>query len=151
MEKLANFMELTEHELFQSMSVKFQAELILQAWQQIGGEVRLLMCQWENIVCEASPPDPEKSQRLADLMEKVIPDTVREGVTAAFKVFWEEAGQRVEAPDKEGFLEALQIKVAREKKNDWLGMKDLEARFGFIDTLRLDIEVNALAKVSIYA
>lgn len=151
MERLANFMELTEHELFRSMSVKFQAELILQAWQQIGGGIRLLMYQWENIVCEVSPPDSEKSQRLADLMETVIPDTIRDGVKAAFQVFWQESGERIEAPNEEGFLKALQIKVAQEKKNVWLGMTDLEARVDFIETLGVVIEVNALAKVSLCA
>lgn len=151
MERLANFTELTEHELFRSMSVKFQAELILQAWQQIGGGIRLLMYQWENIVCEVSPPDSEKSQRLADLMETVIPDTIRDGVKAAFQVFWQESGERIEAPNEEGFLKALQIKVAQEKKNVWLGMTDLEARVDFIETLGVVIEVNALAKVSLCA
>lgn len=151
MERLANFMELTEHELFRSMSVKFQAELILQAWQHIGGGIRLLMYQWENIVCEVSPPDSEKSQRLADLMETVIPDTIRDGVKAAFQVFWQESGERIDAPNEEGFLKALQIKVAQEKKNVWLGMTDLEARVDFIETLGVVIEVNALAKVSLCA
>lgn len=84
-------------------------------------------------------------------METVIPDTIRDGVKAAFQVFWQESGQRIEAPDEEGFLEALQIRVAREKKNDWLGMKDLKARVDFIETLGFDIEVNALANVSICA
>jgi hypothetical protein len=45
----------------------------------------------------------------------------------------------------------LQIKVAQEKKIDWLGMKDLEARVDFIETLGLGIEVHALAEVSICA
>lgn len=164
MAELAKMMRLTEHGLFRSMSVKFQAELILQAWQQRGGEVRALMFRWGNVVCEASPPGAEESQRLADLLEKVIPDTIGEGVKEAVAEFWRKRKResidrnkrnpnRYLTVDTGHFLKALRDDVAEHEK-EWMGQKDFEDRITFVrkralevEERALDVEVDELARV----
>lgn len=166
MERLANFMELTEHELFRSMSVKFQAELILQAWQQIGGEVQALMLRWRNVVCEAFPLDDEHKKELVDLLKTAIPDTIEKGVKEAVAEFWKKRKResidgnkrdpivRLRRPNlefnREHFLKALRVDVA-EHEEEWMGQKDLESRVAFIRIRSIEVEVDAVAAVRLDA
>jgi hypothetical protein len=166
MERLAKFMELTEHELFRNMSVKFQAELVLQAWQQIGGGVQALMLRWRNVVCEAFPPDDEHKKELVDLLKMVIPDTIEKGVKEAVAEFWKKRKResidgnkrnptvRLRRPNlefhREHFLEALRVDVAEHDK-EWMGQKDLENRVAFIRIRSIEVEVDAVAAVRLDA
>jgi hypothetical protein len=154
MERLAKFMELTEHELFRNMSVKFQAELVLQAWQQIGAGVHALMLRWRNVVCEAFPPDDEHKEELVDLLKMVIPDTIEKGVKEAVAEFWKKRKResidrnkrnpnRYLTVDTGHFLKALRDDIAEDKK-EWMGQKDFEDRITFVRKRALEVEERAL-------
>jgi hypothetical protein len=166
MEELAKMLRLTEHETFSNMSAMFRAELIMQAFKRMRGEVEDLMCQWENVVCEASPPDAKRTKKLVDLLKKVVPDTVRKGVKEAVDEFWKKKKResidgnkrnpdvRLRRPNlefhREHFLEALRVDVA-EHEEEWMGQKDLEDRVAFIRIRSIEVEVDAVAAVRLDA
>jgi hypothetical protein len=151
---LAKMLRLTEHETFSNMSAIFRAELIMQAFKRMRGEVEDLICQWENVVCEASPPDAERTKKLVDLLGQVIPDTIEKGVKKAVAEFWKKRKResidrnkrnpnRYLTVDTGHFLKALRDDVVEHEK-EWMGQKDFEDRITFVRKRALEVEERAL-------